>query len=180
MHRAGGWSIRPEHGRYIAGRIPGARYPELPGAKHFLWEDDMDRGITETQEFVTGVRPEAFVDRVLATVMMTDLVDSTDHAARMSDPNWKHLIERHNRIVQVAVEQARGNYLRSTGRRGRRHLRRAVTRGALREGHHRRAGQGRPRLPDRPARGRDRTHGRQHRGHGRPPETWRLYRAKIA
>lgn len=115
MHRAGEWAIRPEHGRYIAEHIPDARYLELPGDRHFPWEDDMDRAITETQEFVTGVRPAAFVDRVLATVMITDLVDSTDHAARMSDPNWKHLIERHNRIIEHAVERARGSYLRSTG-----------------------------------------------------------------
>jgi class 3 adenylate cyclase len=115
MHRAGEWAIRPEHGRFIADRIDGSRYLELPGEKHFPWEDDMDRAIIETQEFVTGVRPEAFVDRVLATVMITDLVESTSHAARMSDPNWRHLIERHDRIVQHAVEQSRGRFLRSTG-----------------------------------------------------------------
>jgi class 3 adenylate cyclase len=115
MHRAGEWAIRPEHGRFIAARIEGARYLDLPGEKHFPWEDDMDRAITETQEFVTGVRPEAFVDRVLATVMITDLVESTTHAARMADPSWRHLIERHNRTVRTAVERARGNYLRSTG-----------------------------------------------------------------
>lgn len=75
----------------------------------------MDRGVVETQEFVTGVRPEAYVDRVLATVMITDLVESTDHAARIGDPQWKNVIDRHDRVVRSAIERARGTYLRSTG-----------------------------------------------------------------
>jgi class 3 adenylate cyclase len=115
MHRQGELSIRPEHGRFIAENIDGARYLELPGDHHFPWEGDMDRGIVETQEFVTGVRPEAFIDRVLATVMITDLVDSTDHAARVGDPQWKNVIDRHDRLVRNAIERARGTYLRSTG-----------------------------------------------------------------
>lgn len=115
MHREGELSIRPEHGRYIAEHIDGARYLELPGDHHFPWEGDMDRGVVETQEFVTGVRPEAYVDRVLATVMITDLVESTDHAARIGDPQWKNVIDRHDRVVRSAIERARGTYLRSTG-----------------------------------------------------------------
>jgi class 3 adenylate cyclase len=115
MHRQGELSIRPEHGRFIAANIDGARYLELPGDHHFPWEGDMARGIVETQEFVTGVRPEANIDRVLATVMITDLVDSTDHAARVGDPTWKNVIDRHDRLVKHAIERARGTYLRSTG-----------------------------------------------------------------
>jgi class 3 adenylate cyclase len=115
VHRAGEAMIRPEHGRFIAANIDGARYLELPGVQHFPWDEDIERAIAETQEFVTGVRPEAIVDRVLATVMFTDLVDSTEHAARIGDPNWKHLIDRHDRIVQQTVERARGRYMFSTG-----------------------------------------------------------------
>ena len=115
MHRANEIAIRPEHGRYIADHIDGASYLELPGDEHFPWLEDADRAIAEIQEFVTGVRPDAVTDRVLATVMFTDVVGSTDHVARTGDAKWRNLIERHDRSVRQIVERARGRYLHSTG-----------------------------------------------------------------
>jgi len=115
IHRAGEIVIRPEHGRFIAGQIDGARYVELPGAEHFPWMEDVDRAVAEIQEFVTGVRPDAPTDRVLATVMFTDLVGSTDHAARFGDTGWRNILDRHDRLVRAAVERARGRFIRSMG-----------------------------------------------------------------
>ena len=115
MHRAGEITIRPEHGRYIASRIAGARYLELPGVEHFPWIDDSDRAAAEIEEFVTGVRPDAATDRVLATVMFTDVVGSTDHAARVGDVTWRSVMDKHDRVVRSAVERGRGRYVRSTG-----------------------------------------------------------------
>jgi len=115
MHRAGEQVIRPEHGRYIAENIEGARYVELPGNEHFPWSEDFERALAETQEFITGVRPDIETDRVLSTVMFTDLVSSTDHAARMRDSGWKDVLEAHDRTIRAAVERHRGRYVKSTG-----------------------------------------------------------------
>jgi class 3 adenylate cyclase len=115
LHRAGDAGIRPDHGRYIAQHIDGARYVELPGDEHFPWLDDADRAVAEIQEFVTGVRPTTPDDRVLQTVLFTDLVESTNHAARVGDTNWRNILDRHDRLVRAAVERMRGRYLRSMG-----------------------------------------------------------------
>jgi class 3 adenylate cyclase len=115
IHRAGEVVIRPDHGRFIAAHIDGARYIELPGAEHFPWMEDMDRAVAEIQEFVTGARPDTLEDRMLATVMFTDLVASTDHAARVGDVAWRNILDRHDRMVRGAVERGRGRYVRSMG-----------------------------------------------------------------
>jgi class 3 adenylate cyclase len=115
IHRAGEFVIRADHGRYLADNIEGARYVELPGTEHFPWMEDMDRAVAEIQEFVTGERPDTPGDRVLATVMFTDLVGSTPHAARVGDVAWRNVLDRHDRLVRAAVDRGRGHYVRSMG-----------------------------------------------------------------
>ena len=77
--------MKVEEGRWIAGRIPGAKFIELPGADHLPWVGDQDAVLDEIEEFLTGVHPIRDPDRVLATVMFTDIVGSTERAARLGD-----------------------------------------------------------------------------------------------
>jgi pimeloyl-ACP methyl ester carboxylesterase len=81
IHRAGDTRVNVEAGRHIAANIPGARYVELPGQDHVLWADDVDTVADAMEEFLTGSRSEIEPDRVLATVLFTDIVDSTKRAS---------------------------------------------------------------------------------------------------
>src|SRR6185437_3664555 len=82
MHRTGDRDVNFAEGRWMAARIPGARFVELPGDDHLPWVGDQDSVLDEVQAFLTGVRPVRDVDRVLATVLFTDIVGSTQHLAR--------------------------------------------------------------------------------------------------
>ena len=115
MHRAGDRAIPVEHGRYLAEQIGGARYVELPGDDHFWFAGDSGAILAEIAEFVTGVRPPDSTDRVLATVMFTDIVDSTRRAAALGDQRWQDVLDSHNAIVRREVEQARGREIKTTG-----------------------------------------------------------------
>lgn len=115
VHRTGDQAIPVEHGRYLADHIPGARYVELPGEDHFWFSGDSDAILAEIEEFLTGVRPPPPVDRVLATVMFTDIVDSTRRAAALGDRRWQDLLSRHNTLVRGELEQARGREVKTTG-----------------------------------------------------------------
>jgi hypothetical protein len=84
--------------------LPQARYVELTGDGHFPWVGDQDAIIDEVQEFLTGVRPAPEVDRVLATLLFTDMVGSTDLAARLGDRGWKELLDRHHSIVRKELD----------------------------------------------------------------------------
>ena len=103
------------HGRFIAERIPGARLVELPGKDHYPWIADMESVIAEVQAFVTGVRPSTSYDRVLAAVMFTDLVESTDRAVRSGDRAWRDILVQHTSFVREHVQRARGRFIRSMG-----------------------------------------------------------------
>ncbi len=91
LHRTGDLDSNVEEGRYIAQRIPSARFVELSGSDHVPWID-ADQVVDEIEEFVTGVRPAPQADRVLATVLFTDLVDSTKRAADLGDHRWRALL----------------------------------------------------------------------------------------
>lgn len=94
--------------RYLAATIPGARLVEFPGDDHIPWLGDGDAILDEVEEFVTGSRPAPDVDRVLATVLFTDIVGSTDRQAEMGDRAWKDLVLAHHRIVRAALARWRG------------------------------------------------------------------------
>jgi len=92
--------VRAAAARYVAESIGGAQYVELPGKDHVPFVGDADALVDEVQEFVTGSRPAPEVDRLLATVVFTDIVDSTRTQAELGDRAWKQLIERHNETVR--------------------------------------------------------------------------------
>ena len=108
LHRTGDRDANVEEGRYLASRIPGARFVELPGEDHLMWVGDVDTLVDEIEEFLTGVRPAPDQDRVLATVLFTDIVDSTGLAARLGDRGWRDVLERHHAVVRQHLERFRG------------------------------------------------------------------------
>lgn len=115
VHRSGDRLAYPQGGRFIADRIPGAKYVELPGEDHLVWVGDREAIIGEVEEFLTGIRHESEDDRVLATVLFTDIVDSTVRAAGLGDMAWKELLTRHDGAIRRQVERFRGRFIKSTG-----------------------------------------------------------------
>jgi class 3 adenylate cyclase len=115
IHRAQATGFDVEHGRYLAAHIPAARYVELPGTDNLIWAGDQDAIIAEIQDFVTGIRPEADRRRVLATVLFTDIVGSTQLAATLGDQRWKGLLADHNRVVRRQLDRFGGHEVRVVG-----------------------------------------------------------------
>ena len=107
--------IPVEHPRYLAEHIPGARYLELPGDENLPWAGDQARLLSEVQEFLTGVRPIEEPDRVLATVLFTDIVESTRRATELGDERWRSLLTAHDRAVRAEMEHFRGREIQTTG-----------------------------------------------------------------
>jgi class 3 adenylate cyclase len=103
------------HGRYLASQIPGARYVELPGSEHFWFDGDSEIILAEVEEFITGARPAVAADTVLLTVLFTDIVDSTHHAAELGDRRWRDVLEQHHRAVRTVLERFRGREVDTTG-----------------------------------------------------------------
>lgn len=104
-----------EDSRYLADGIPGAKYVELPGDAHFYFVGDSNAFIDEIEEFLTGARSAREPDRVLATVLVTDICDSTRRASELGDCRWRELLERHNDVTHRAVARYRGRSIKSTG-----------------------------------------------------------------
>ena len=115
LHRVGDRDVDIEEGRYIAERIPGARLEELPGDEHPIAGGDIDRLADELEEFLTGMRPTPEPDRVLATVVFTDIVGSTDRAVALGDRAWRDLLDRHHAIVRLELERYRGREVDTAG-----------------------------------------------------------------
>ena len=103
------------HGRYLAEHIPNAKYVELPGTDNLIWAGDQDAIVAEMQDFITGVRPVLDARRVLATVMFTDIVGSTERAAASGDDRWQQLLAEHNRIVRRLLDRFGGSEVKVTG-----------------------------------------------------------------
>jgi pimeloyl-ACP methyl ester carboxylesterase len=115
LHREGD-RVAPVGGaRYIAQRIRDAKYVELPGLDHFPWVGDTDTLLDEVEEFVTGVRRGAEPDRVLATVMFTDIVGSTERAAQMGDRKWRDLLDSHNAVIRDQLANYKGSEIDTAG-----------------------------------------------------------------
>jgi class 3 adenylate cyclase len=115
MNRVGDRDVKVEEARYIARRIPGARLVELPGADHTLWVGDVEPLLGEIEEFITGVRRAPDPDRVLATVLFTDIVGSTEQAATIGDRAWNELLERHHALVRSELGRFRGREIDTAG-----------------------------------------------------------------
>jgi class 3 adenylate cyclase len=105
----------PRHGRYVAAHVPGAKLLELPGDETLMPMSGGDAYLDEVEEFLTGTRRAPRTDRVLATVLFTDIVDSTGHAAKLGDSAWRELLGRHDRLVRAHVERHRGRFVKSLG-----------------------------------------------------------------
>ena len=114
-HRIGDRNIRIQQARYMAERIPGARLVELPGDDHMAWFGDIDALLSEVEEFLTGVRPEPEADRVLATILFTDIVGATERAAEMGDQKWSHLLGRHHELIREELNRFRGREIDTAG-----------------------------------------------------------------
>ena len=99
----------------MAEQIPGARFIELPGEDHLWFHGDSDAILGEMEEFLTGTRGVHEPDRVLATVMFTDIVDSTQRAAEMGDRRWRDLMGRHDALMRGQLERFRGREVKTMG-----------------------------------------------------------------
>jgi len=115
LHRSGDRRVDVGGSRYMAQAIPNAKYVELPGEYHLFWIGDSDAIVEEIEHFLTGTRHAAEPTRVLATVMFTDMVESTSRAAKLGDARWRALISEHDRLVRAEMARYRG---REVDRRG--------------------------------------------------------------
>jgi class 3 adenylate cyclase len=114
IHRSAG-RFGVEHGRYLAGHIPGARYVELPGTDSLIWSGDQDTVVAEIQHFLTGTRPAREAHRILATVLFTDIVGSTRLAAEMGDARWEALLAEHHRVARRHLDRFGGHEVKTVG-----------------------------------------------------------------
>lgn len=115
VHHAGDPMIGVEHGRYLAEHIPGARYIELPDADHVTIAEGAPDAFDDIREFLTGIRAPASWDRLLATVLFTDIVGSTDRAAAVGDQRWRSLLDHHDDVVRGELRRFRGREIKTTG-----------------------------------------------------------------
>jgi class 3 adenylate cyclase len=114
LHRVDDLDSRVEEGRYLADHIPGARLVELSGLVHLPWFD-ADQVVDEIEEFLTGARPARVEDRVLATVLFTDLVGSTERARALGDRAWAKLLEQHHAVVRGELTRFQGEEVDTAG-----------------------------------------------------------------
>jgi pimeloyl-ACP methyl ester carboxylesterase len=115
MHRTEDQAADVNASRYMAERIPDARFIELPGGNHFPFLGDAETVLDITEEFLTGATPVREPDRVLATIMFTDIVDSTVRAAELGDRRWKQTLDEHFAAVRRSLSLFRGHEVRLTG-----------------------------------------------------------------
>jgi pimeloyl-ACP methyl ester carboxylesterase len=115
LHRSGDHDVNVAEGRYLASRISGAKFVELAGADHWIAAGDTDAIADEIEEFLTGTRPVPEPDRVLATVLFTDIVGSTERAASLGDRRWRELLSTHDAAVRRELARFRGREVDTAG-----------------------------------------------------------------
>jgi pimeloyl-ACP methyl ester carboxylesterase len=117
LHRQNDALVPVEQGRELAARIPGAKFIEYPGGGHAFWYGDTEAMLGDVEEFATGAREGSAneLERVLATVLFTDIVDSTRSAAEMGDRTWRRLLDSHDQLAHQMVAKHRGSLIKSTG-----------------------------------------------------------------
>ena len=108
-------AVHADGSRYLGAHIPSAKTVELPGDVYFPYRGDQDAVLGEIEEFLTGVRVPAPPDRVLATVLYTDIVGSTRRAAEAGDRHWREVLEQHETISEREIQRQRGRLIKSTG-----------------------------------------------------------------
>jgi len=115
VHRRDDLMVPAGAARYLAEHIPGAKYVEQPGNEHLAWVGDVDALIDATEEFLIGSRAPRETDRVLATVLFTDIVDSTMHAARLGDRSWRSVLAAHDAAIRRELDRFGGREIATTG-----------------------------------------------------------------
>lgn len=115
IHRSGNRYLDPAHGRYLAEHIPGARYVEVEGSDHVPYLGDAEPILDAIEEFLTGSRRKPEADRVLATVLFTDIVGSTEKAARLGDERWRKLLLAHHEMARRELETFSGRLVDTAG-----------------------------------------------------------------
>jgi class 3 adenylate cyclase len=115
LHRRGDMTVNRRAAEWMASQILGSTYVELPGNDHLPFAGDSDAIVDEVEEFLTGVRREVEIDRVLATVMFTDIVDSTKRASAMGDRAWRDLLDAQNAILRRELVRFRGTEIKTLG-----------------------------------------------------------------
>jgi pimeloyl-ACP methyl ester carboxylesterase len=115
LTRTGDRDVTVDEGRWLASQIPGARFVELPGDEHLLWAGDQDGLLAEIEEFLTGTRSAPDYDRVLSTVLFTDIVGSTERARELGDRGWHEVLDEHHARVRSVLEQYRGREVDTAG-----------------------------------------------------------------
>lgn len=115
LHRAGDIRVKVGAGRYIAEHIPNAKYIELSGVDHAIWLGESDSVVDEVEAYLTGVRPTHDANRVLATLLFTDIVDSTKRAAELGDQLWRELLDQHNGLVRREIARFHGREIKTLG-----------------------------------------------------------------
>jgi pimeloyl-ACP methyl ester carboxylesterase len=115
LHRRHDRLVNVRNGRWLDEHLPNSRLIELPGSDHSLLYEDPDSTLGEVQEFLTGTRTAPTPERMLATVLFTDIVDSTQTATQLGDSRWREVLEGHGRAVRDALEQFDGREVKSTG-----------------------------------------------------------------
>ena len=115
LARTGDRDVTVDEGRWLAAQIPGARFVELPGDEHLLWAGDQDCLLAEIEEFLTGTRSAPDYDRVLSTVLFTDIVGSTERARELGDRAWHEVLDEHHARVRSVLEHHRGREVDTAG-----------------------------------------------------------------
>jgi class 3 adenylate cyclase len=117
VHRTGDRVVSVHAGRYIAQHIPGARMVEFPGPDHVSWAGDVDGPLDAIEEFITGIKPHRVVEaeRILATILFTDIVGSTERATELGDRRWRELLEGYYEAAGRQVSDRRGRVVKTTG-----------------------------------------------------------------
>ena len=115
LHRAEVGFVPVGHGRYLAEHIAGSRYVELPGADSLYWVGDAAPMLDEIEEFITGVRGGFDAERVLSTIVFTDIVGSTERAAALGDGRWRDLLDNHDTVIRHELERYGGREVNTAG-----------------------------------------------------------------
>jgi class 3 adenylate cyclase len=115
LHRRGNRHARVEHGRYVADRVPGATYRELDGDDHMFFAGGTGQLLDEIEEFVTGARPPVKTNRVLVTVLFTDIVRSSEQTTELGDERWRMLLDAHDAVVRTQLARFSGREVNTTG-----------------------------------------------------------------
>lgn len=115
IYRTGDKDVKVGEGKYIAGLIPNSKLVELPGDDHLFWVGDVFSVLAEIEEFITGIRPKKMFDRILSTILFTDIVGSTENLSKHGDKKWMSILKSHNSIVRTELRKFNGKEIKSTG-----------------------------------------------------------------